>query len=164
MTTVFLSLGSNLGNRKGFLEKAARDLSQIMRKIKISGLYESEPLGAKDNKDQPWFLNAVIVADTSKSPQELLAFIKGLEIAAGRDVMTADSGTSPRTLDIDILYYGDQVIETPTLIIPHTRLHLRRFVLMPLKDVAISFLHPVFKKTTIELLMECTDTSIVRSA
>lgn len=157
---IFLSLGANLGNRAATIKSAISDLSKWISNITASSFYETEPVG---NKDQACFINCVIRGRTKLSPLNLLKKCKALEIAAGRDIFDKKSQQIPRPLDIDILFYGDRVIRRFNLTIPHLRLHLRRFVLVPLTEIAPDIIHLVLKKTAAELLMECTDTSIVRA-
>ena len=143
--TAYLGLGSNLGERRDNLERALGFLSQRLRLEKVSSIYDSEPVG---NIAQPRFLNLACQAITTLSPPGLLALAKGIEAKMGR---TGGSG-EPRLIDIDILFYGDQVIETPQLVIPHPRLTERAFVLVPLVEIAPELVHPVNGKTVRGLL------------
>lgn len=148
MVTVYLSLGSNLGNRQDNLDWALNFLSQRLRVEKVSSVYDTEPLG---NTDQPRFLNLVCQVSTGLEPMALLALAKGIERKLGRLPHTSNA---PRPIDIDILFYGDQVIKTPELVIPHPRLSERAFVLAPLAEVAPNLVHPVNGKTIKELKKE----------
>jgi 2-amino-4-hydroxy-6-hydroxymethyldihydropteridine diphosphokinase len=148
--TVYLGLGSNLGNRQANLDSALEFLSQRLRMGKVSSIYDTEPL---DDSNQPRFLNLVCQAFTRLEPSALLALVKGIERKLGR---MGKSG-KPRTIDIDILLYGDQVIETPELVIPHPRMTERAFVLIPLDEIAPDIVHPVAKKTVKELLRNITE-------
>ena len=150
--TVYLSLGSNIGNRQGNLDKALDLLSQRLRVGQVSSIYDTEPVG---NINQPRFLNLVCQAYTRLAPTELLALAKGIESKLGR---APGKSNAPRPIDIDILFYGDQAIETPELVIPHPRLTKRAFVLIPLAEIAPELVHPVSGKTIRELLQGVTET------
>ncbi|MFH1381771.1 MAG: 2-amino-4-hydroxy-6-hydroxymethyldihydropteridine diphosphokinase [Chloroflexota bacterium] len=146
--TVYLSLGSNVGNREENLKKAVAMLAERMRVGKVSSIYDTDPLGVANH---PRFLNLVCEVTTTLPPAALLAAAKGIEMRMGR--APAQPGTPlPRPIDIDILFYGDQVVKTPDLVIPHPRLSERAFVLVPLSEIAPDFIHPVSKKKVWELL------------
>ena len=147
MTRVFLSLGSNLGDREALLQEALRRLEASgVAIVQRSSIRETEP---QDLTDQPKFLNMAVEAATDLSPAELLSRIHVIEAAMGRE-RTIPKG--PRTIDIDILFYGDTVMETGQLQIPHPRLASRRFVLEPLAEIAPGLRHPVTGLTILELL------------
>ena len=149
--TVYLGLGSNMGDRQRNLDRALDLLSQRLRVTRVSSAYDTEPVG---NVNQPRFLNLVCQVYTRLAPQALLALAKGIECKLGRT-----SGTQqPRPIDIDILFYGDLVLDTPELVIPHPRLANRAFVLVPLAEIAPDLIHPVYRKTIKELLARSTET------
>jgi 2-amino-4-hydroxy-6-hydroxymethyldihydropteridine diphosphokinase len=145
LITVYFGLGSNMGTREENLDRALELLSQRMRLGKVSSIYDTDPLG---NVNQPRFLNMVCQAFTRLSPEGLLALAKGIESKMGRHGKSGE----PRPIDIDILLYGDKVMETPELIIPHPKLMERAFVLIPLVEIAPDLVHPVSGKTMKELL------------
>ena len=147
MKTVYLALGSNLGDRAGALQNAIALMeSEELQVVGASGVYETEP---RDVLDQPWFLNQVVKAETSLFPRQLLSRLKRLELELGR---RPSRPKGPRAIDIDILFYGDAVISTPELEIPHEHLGERRFVLEPLAELAPELRHPGTGKTVREML------------
>ncbi len=157
LAIAFLSAGSNLGDRKANLERAFAALQKAGAKPKrISSLFETEPVGFRE---QPWFLNAALEVETDLSPLGLLDVCLAIEVAEGR---VRSFRNAPRTLDLDILLYGDRVMEDSRLVIPHPRLAERRFVLEPLAQLAPDLLHPVLKKSIRSLLESCPDSSTVR--
>ena len=141
---VYLSLGSNLGNRQANLDMALHLLSERMRMGKVSSIYDTEPLG---NVNQPRFLNLACEVFTRLSPEGLLALSKGIERKMGRYSRSGE----PRIIDIDIVLYGDTVLDTRDLVIPHPKMAERSFVLMPLAEIAPDLVHPVLRKTIKEL-------------
>lgn len=143
--TAYLGLGSNLGDRRNNLERALEFLTQRLRLEKVSSIYDSEPVGSIE---QPRFLNLACQVSTTLPPAGLIALVKGIEAKLGR----AGGSGAPRPIDIDILFYGDQVIKTPQLVIPHPRLTERAFVLVPLVEIAPELVHPANGKTVRELL------------
>lgn len=149
---VYLALGSNLGDRQANLKQAIASLSPQMEVKAKSRVYETSPWGYTD---QPKFLNQVVKVDTYVGPEQLLKHLKRLEIALGR-VPSFQNG--PRLIDIDILFYDDLVLNTPSLVVPHPQLQERAFVLMPLNDIAPALSHPSTGKTVSEMLESC-DTS-----
>jgi 2-amino-4-hydroxy-6-hydroxymethyldihydropteridine diphosphokinase len=157
MTTVYLSLGSNLGDREKNLRAAiAALLSAGARPTRVSSLYETEPV---DFAEQPWFLNCVVEAETLLPPLELLRALRALETQLGSKKQFPKG---PRLLDIDILVYGDAMIDTPELQVPHPRMTQRRFVLAPLAELAPGLRHPSWQGTAAEMLAKLEDRSQVR--
>jgi 2-amino-4-hydroxy-6-hydroxymethyldihydropteridine diphosphokinase len=147
LKTTYLSLGSNIGDRDANLRTAIERLAAPgLRVLRVSPVYETEPV---DYTDQRWFLNLVIEAQTSLFPLQLLARTQKVERVLGR-VRTVPKG--PRTIDIDILLYGTAVVRGGKLEIPHPRMAGRRFVLVPLHDLAPGLRHPVSRTTVAELL------------
>lgn len=143
---VYLGLGSNLGDRVGNLKSALERLSEKVAIKKISSIYETEPLYYTE---QPMFFNAVIKGVTILDPLELLSLVKGIETDLGRQ---PGFRNAPRIIDIDILFYGERIIRTDELTIPHPRITERAFVLVPLAEIAPRLVHPQLKKKTSDLL------------
>lgn len=143
---VYLGLGSNLGDRMGNLASAVERLSQKVNIKKVSSVYETEPVYYKE---QPLYLNAVLSALTELEPFELLRFAKSIESDLGRQPSFRNA---PRLIDIDILFYGDRVVQTEELAIPHSSIAERAFVLVPLAEIAPRLVHPVLQKSVSELL------------
>ena len=157
MENVYLLLGSNENDRIRNLEKACYWISLFGGKIlKQSALYETEAWGLKE---QNAFINQAVLIETSLTPKEFLLQLKAIEKEIGR-VETIKWG--PRVIDIDILFYGNHVLDTEELKVPHPYLHERRFTLAPLNEIAAEFVHPVINKTVNELLQNCNDTSLVK--
>ena len=144
LTTVYLSLGSNMGDRQQNLDLALKLLSQRMQVVKVSSVYDTEAVGLIS---QPRFLNLACEVKTRLAPEGLLTMVKGLELKMGRKGRTGE----PRIIDVDILLYGDTVVKTKDLEIPHPRMAERQFVLVPLAEIAPDAVHPVLKKKIKEL-------------
>ena len=147
MKTAYLSLGSNLGDRAANLHQAINGLRDFGSVTAISGLYETEPMEVQ--REQPWFLNCAVALRTGLEPVQLLSHILTLEQIMGR-VRTEPKG--PRTIDIDIVFFDDAVIDTRELTIPHPAMQQRRFVLEPLAEIAPLLQHPVLKRRVHDLL------------
>jgi 2-amino-4-hydroxy-6-hydroxymethyldihydropteridine diphosphokinase len=157
MKTVYLSLGSNVGGREGHLQAALDALhAPDLAVRRVSPVYETEPV---DVREQPWFLNLVVEAETSLFPMQLLARVAKVERKLGR---RRSVPKGPRTIDIDILLYGSAVVRTPALEIPHPRMHERRFVLAPLADLAPELRHPVTRRTVREMLQATAGQAVRR--
>lgn len=146
---VFIALGSNLGDRELNLLRAVAEIGKIpgSRVTALSGFYTTEPVG---QPDQPDFLNAVLRCETSLSPRQLLVELQRIETAIFGRVRTIHWG--PRRIDLDILLFGSLTVEEQDLVIPHPRLHERRFVLQPLAEIAGHFIHPVLLRSITDLL------------
>jgi 2-amino-4-hydroxy-6-hydroxymethyldihydropteridine diphosphokinase len=154
---IYLSLGSNVGDRAAHLARAVEALAAAgVRVRRQSSLYATEPVG---NEAQGWFLNCVLEAETHLMPRQLLRALQGVERQLGRRRPAAHG---PRTVDIDLLFYGSRVLRMRDLEVPHPRMAERRFVLVPLRELAAGLRHPTLKKTVAELLMETRDRSNVR--
>ncbi len=157
-TKIILLLGSNLNDRLQLLKKAKIQIqTKIGRIIKESSVYESEPWGFQDDNI---FLNQVIIIDSSQSPGEILSNIHQIEEKLGRKRKKTAEYES-RTIDIDILFFGNKIIKTEQLTIPHKQLHKRKFTLLPLQELEPEMIHPVLKKSITELTNDCDDPSAV---
>ena len=145
MPIVYLSLGSNIGDKTAQITQTLDRIARVCEIKQVSPYYLTEPVGLKN---QDWFLNCVVEVETEKDPNELLSALQLIEKKMGK---TKTKVNGPRTIDIDILFFDDQVVNQKNLVIPHPRLHTRLFVLQPMMDLNSSFLHPVLKKTIKEL-------------
>jgi 2-amino-4-hydroxy-6-hydroxymethyldihydropteridine diphosphokinase len=157
LQTVYLSQGSNLGDREQNLRAAIADLPAAgVRVEQVSSLYETEPV---DYREQPWFLNCVVKGETEVEAAELLKRLRGIETKMGSK---KEFAKGPRLLDIDILLYGDETIGTPELQVPHPRMLQRKFVLAPLAELAPTLKHPSWNRNVTALLAATLDRSEVR--
>jgi len=153
---VYLSFGSNLGDRVANIRKALEQLAGVgVAVTRVSSFYKTEPM---DFRPQAWFVNCVAEAETCLMPMQLLKAVKKVERALGRRTGVAKR---PRAIDIDILLYESVVVRSAALTIPHLRMAERRFVLLPLRELAGNVRHPVNKRTVYEMLAEAGDTSQV---
>lgn len=149
---IYVLLGSNLGNREQNLSLALNKISTgVGRILAQSSIYQSEPWGISQ---QPQFLNQVAEVNSRNDPQQVLQKLLGIEIELGRERLEK---WGPRTIDLDILFFNDRVIQTEKLIVPHPGLPMRRFALVPLCEIAPNFFHPLLEKTCQQLLKECND-------
>lgn len=159
MAEAYLILGSNIGNREQTMHSAIEEInSELGKVIDFSSFYETAPWGYEDDR---MYLNLVVKIRTSLNPEFLLEKIHQIERKFGR-TRSLMSQYEARTLDIDILFYDDLILQQPNLSIPHSRLHKRRFTLIPLAEIAPSFKHPLLEKSVSQLLFDCPDNSDVK--
>lgn len=156
LKTVYLSLGSNAGDREARLRDAQARLGAEGRVVAVSSLYETEPV---DFVEQPWFLNCALALETGRTPEQLMDAILRIEKEMGRRRL---QNKGPRSIDIDILLFDDTIIDSPQLTIPHPAMHQRRFVLEPLAEIAPEVLHPTLRRTIRELRDALPPGQIVR--
>ncbi len=156
MAMVYLSLGSNLGEREKHLAQGRKAIEKSFAGVRFSKIYETEPV---DLVNQPWFLNQVVELRTDLAPETLLEWVRVLEVQAGRQ---REILRGPRTLDVDILLYGDWVLEGAELLLPHPRLELRRHVLVPLMELSPETILPKSRKTVREALEQVKDLAQVK--
>ena len=142
---VYLGIGSNLEDRQANMEKALKLLGDTLQIELVSSIYETEPVGYVE---QPMFLNAVCRGQTELGPLQLLSLVKGIEASLGR---VSSFPNAPRTIDVDIIFYGNMIMQTPELTIPHPRLEERAFVLIPLLEIAPDLRHPVSEESIKDL-------------
>jgi 2-amino-4-hydroxy-6-hydroxymethyldihydropteridine diphosphokinase len=148
MVEAYIAVGSNVGDREANTKKAFSILEERTKIIKISSLYETKPMYLED---QGWFLNCIAKVETELSPKELLKFLKSIEQKLGRQTVKRNG---PRIIDLDILFYGNQILKEDDLDVPHPRIGERTFVLVPLAEIAPNLIHPVTKKTIANMLSD----------
>jgi len=157
MPTVYIALGTNIGDRQSNLREAlSRIEASGIHISQLSSIYETEPV---DYLDQPWFLNAVVEAQTELPAAQLLSTLRQIESHMGSKKPFAKG---PRLIDLDILLYATDTIDTPDLQIPHPRMLQRNFVLAPLAEIAPTFRHPNWSATVSDIFAHSSDKSIVR--
>jgi 2-amino-4-hydroxy-6-hydroxymethyldihydropteridine diphosphokinase len=144
--TAYLSLGSNVGDREANLREAIAKLAITETVIAVSSFYETEPM---EFTEQPWFLNCAVAVETEKNPHEFLNAVLAVERGMGRK---RELPKGPRNIDIDIVFFEDEIIDEKGLTVPHPAMHERRFVLAPLAEIAATAIHPVFERSVGELL------------
>jgi len=158
MSKVYLSLGSNLGDKQRNLRFAISEIEQRCGKVELcSSFYSTSPWGFDSDNE---FVNIALSITTALEPLALLNALKHIEQDAGRQ-QNAKSGYEDRPLDIDILFYDNSIIDSESLTVPHPRLHLRLFVLVPMNEIASQLMHPILHKTIETLLLECDDSTLI---
>lgn len=160
MERCYILFGSNMGDKdRLFVDACVLINNRCGRVMEVSPAYESEPWGFEAEE---WFLNRAIAVDTELEPEEMMQKLLEIEKGLGRVRHPEQKGYESRPIDLDIMYFGNRVIDTPTLQVPHPRLHLRRFALVPLDKMIPDFVHPVLNLTQHELLQDCPDHSEVK--
>lgn len=160
METCYILFGSNMGDKGSIFDQACLYINNRCGQVlQVSSPYESEPWGFETEE---WFLNRMIVIKTRMNPEDLLRQLLEIERELGRERHPENEGYVSRTADLDIIYYGDRIILTELLTIPHPRLHRRRFALLPMCEVAPDMVHPVLGLTQRDLLARCPDTLLVK--
>lgn len=160
MIRCYLLFGSNQGDQESLLEQACIHIqNRCGMLVERSMPYYSEPWGFDS---EHWFLNELLVIETELDPDTLMDTLMNIEEELGRVRHPEKQGYCSRTVDLDILYYGDRIVRTPKVTAPHPRLHLRRFALIPLCEVIPDFLHPEFNVSQMQLLEQCPDNSTVQ--
>ena len=160
MATAFVSIGSNKGNKISNCRRAIAEISRLQEcSVKrCSSFYETEPYGVDDKRD--WFVNTVIEIETSKKPDALLTELLNIEKRFGR--IREPNKYTPRTLDLDLLLYDNEIINSDFLTLPHPRMHMRKFVLEPLNEISPNSIHPILNRNVKTLLGELKDDQKIR--
>ncbi|MYJ53373.1 MAG: 2-amino-4-hydroxy-6-hydroxymethyldihydropteridine diphosphokinase [Nitrospira sp. SB0672_bin_25] len=155
--TVFIAFGSNQGDRQDFCDRAVALMGLLPQSTLtgVSSYYETEPIDMARGHDDTWFYNGVVRLETQLQPEHLLAVCRETERGLGRD---PELKHVSRPMDLDVLFYGQRIIDTPRLTVPHPRLHQRRFVLTPMAELDPDWVHPQYKQTMQALLDRLTDT------
>ncbi len=148
--TAYIGLGSNLGDRVAYLRSAVKAIQHLSGSMSVSSVYESKPFGVGDER-QPVYLNMAVLIETKLDAEQLLSELMEIERANGRVRVRRNES---RTLDLDILMFGDELIETSALVVPHPRMHERGFVMLPLAEIAPDLVHPVLRRTMSEIAAE----------
>ena len=156
--TVYLSLGSNVGDREQHLRDAIRRLADVGTVVSVSAIYETEPV---EFTRQEWFLNCAVGIETNRTPKQLMAALLAIEREMGRERIQKKG---PRAIDIDIVLFGDHVVESEELTVPHPGMQRRRFVLEPLAEIAAEARHPVLGRSVREMLEALPKAQVVRRA
>jgi 2-amino-4-hydroxy-6-hydroxymethyldihydropteridine diphosphokinase len=151
---VYLSLGSNLGDREAQIREAIAHLQKLGEVTSVSASYETEPVEVE--REQPWYLNCAVAIETELPSPQFLTEMLGIEKSMGRN---RAEPRGPRTIDIDIVFFGDDVLDTPELTVPHPAMQQRRFVLEPLAEIAPDMVHPVLKQKVRQLLRSLPENS-----
>ena len=160
METCYVLFGSNMGDKEQIFAQACLLINnRCGHVVKVSASYESEPWGFEAEE---WFLNRLIIIETALEPDEMMLQLLGIEAELGRVRHPEAEGYTSRSVDLDILYFGSRVLRTDWVTIPHPRMHLRRFALLPLCELVPDMVHPVLHLTQTELLKQCPDDSVVR--
>ena len=157
-TVAYIGLGSNLGDRVAHLRSAVNAIQHLGDSIAVSSVYESEPFGVGDD-EQPTYLNMVVSIQTKLEPEKLLSELMDIERANGRVRIRRNES---RTLDLDVLKFGEELIETSALVVPHPRMHVRAFVMLPLAEIAPHSVHPALQRTMSEIAAELPNRSVRR--
>jgi 2-amino-4-hydroxy-6-hydroxymethyldihydropteridine diphosphokinase len=159
MNSIYILQGSNEGNSQEFLNLSRIEIERKIGKIvQQSSIYESEPWGFEARQ---WFLNRVLIVESNSAPLDILNKLLAIELEFGR-IRANDGKYHSRTLDLDILFINNEVLNLPELIIPHPQIQNRRFTLLPLVEIAPNFIHPILHKSISELLLLCDDKTVVK--